>query len=195
MIIQSTTPKISVEFFTEEELDQIFAWILKKIIEDPKRSAYHKKYYLLLKVLLRTGARIDEALMLRPKDINLDMRTITLITLKKKVPLNRTLPLHPDLRDTIMQYYIDFNIPKNTDDKLFSITRQSADLYMKKLQSELKFRIHAHKFRHTFAVEAILSGVPVNVLQKWLGHASIFTTSVYTEITGMDTSRFMEEIK
>ncbi|MGC8693967.1 MAG: tyrosine-type recombinase/integrase [Thermoplasmata archaeon] len=75
------------------------------------------------------------------------------------------------------------------------MTRQSADLYMKKLQNELKFSIHAHKFRHTFGVKAILDNVPVNILQKWLGHSSIFITSIYTDITGMDTSMFMNRIK
>ncbi|MGC8563259.1 MAG: tyrosine-type recombinase/integrase, partial [Thermoplasmata archaeon] len=54
---------------------------------------------------------------------------------------------------------------------------------------------HAHKFRHTFAVKAIMSGVPLNVLQKWLGHSSVFTTSVYTEIMGMDTRMFMEQVR
>jgi site-specific recombinase XerD len=59
----------------------------------------------------------------------------------------------------------------------------------------LGFKIHAHKFRHTFAVKAILSGVPINILQKWLSHSSIFITSIYTDVTGMDTSQFMSKIQ
>ena len=41
----------------------------------------------------------------------------------------------------------------------------------------------------------IMSGIPLIVLQKWLGHASVFTTSIYTEITGIDTRGFMEMVK
>ncbi len=63
------------------------------------------------------------------------------------------------------------------------------------MQRDLGFRIHAHKFRHTFAVKAIMDGVPLNVVQKWLGHSSVFTTSVYTDITGMDTKEWMNRIK
>jgi site-specific recombinase XerD len=63
------------------------------------------------------------------------------------------------------------------------------------MQKDLGFKIHAHKFRHTFAVKAILSGVPINILQKWLSHSSIFITSIYTDITGMDTSQFMGRIQ
>ena len=55
-------------------------------------------------------------------------------------------------------------------------------------------RIHAHKFRHTFAVRAIMYNVPLNVLQQRMGHSSVFTTSIYTQITGMDTLEFMERV-
>lgn len=196
LAIQSKTQNIPIEFFSDDQLERIFSWISEKIQNSTTKREIttHKKYYLLFKILLRTGARIDEALAIAPKDINLDLNTITLITLKKRTRILRTLPLHPELRDVIMQYYLDFNIPKNSTEKLFKIKRQSAFIYLKKIEKDLKFRMHPHMFRHTFAVKSILSGVPLNVLQKWLGHSSIFTTSVYTEITGIDTSMFMNRI-
>jgi len=75
------------------------------------------------------------------------------------------------------------------------MTRQGVDKYFKKMQKDLGFKIHAHEFRHTFEVKAILNHVPLSVLQEWLGHSSIFTTSIYTKITGMDTSQFMNQIQ
>jgi site-specific recombinase XerD len=33
--------------------------------------------------------------------------------------------------------------------------------------------------RHAFAVEAGQKGVPLNVVQRWLGHARIETTAIY----------------
>jgi site-specific recombinase XerD len=78
---------------------------------------------------------------------------------------------------------------------VFKMTRKGLDIYFKRMQSSLNFRIYAHKFRHTFVVKAIMSGVPLNVLQKWLGHASVFTTSIYAEITGIVTRGFMELVK
>ena len=65
---------------------------------------------------------------------------------------------------------------------------------MGKLEKDLGFRIHPHKFRHTFGVAAVLSGVPLNVLQEWMAHSLIFITSIYTQITGMDTSRYMDQM-
>ncbi|WP_369907623.1 tyrosine-type recombinase/integrase [Thermoplasma sp. Kam2015] len=43
--------------------------------------------------------------------------------------------------------------------------------------------MHAHKFRHIFAVKAIMDQISLNVLQQWLGYSSVFTTSIYTQIT------------
>ena len=191
-------PKLKVEFFSEEDLFKMFDWIMRKRQEAKRKRDidYYNKYYLIMKFLLRTGARIDEALMVRPIDINIELNTITLITLKKKEKdVKRTIPLHPDLKTDIMQYYLEYNINKKSEERLFNMTRQSVDLFFKKMQKDLGFKIHAHKFRHTFAVKAILSGVPINILQKWLSHSSIFITSIYTDITGMDTSEFMARIQ
>lgn len=87
------------------------------------------------------------------------------------------------------------NISTKSGDPLFTMSRQVVDLYFKKIQDKLGFRIHAHKFRHTFAVKTLMDNVPLNVLQHWLGHSLIFTTNIYTQITGMDTSQFMERIR
>ncbi len=38
--------------------------------------------------------------------------------------------------------------------------------------------------RHALAVEAGQKGVPLNVVQRWLGHARIETTAIYAEAIG-----------
>lgn len=156
----------------------------------------------MVKFLYRTGARINEVLILKPSDINLTTDTFRIKTLNLGKDMNviqkekfRMMSIHLDLRDTYLQYLLEFNIPQKSEDLMFQMKRQVVDLYFKKIQDKLGIRVHAHKFRHTFAVKAIMENVPLNVLQQWLGHSSIFTTSIYTQITGMDTSQFMERIK
>ena len=202
MMIQSSGRQLSIDFFSDEEVQQIFNEISEKINADIRRADRHKRYYLLVNFLYRTGARIDEILMLRPSQINLTTNSVRMKTLKQGKDRNgiqkekyRIIPLHAYLRDTYMQYLLDMNISTKSEDPLFPMSRQVVDLYFKKLQGKLGFRIHAHKFRHTFAVKAIMDNVPLNVLQQWLGHSSIFTTSIYTQITGMDTSQFMGRIR
>lgn len=38
--------------------------------------------------------------------------------------------------------------------------------------------------RHGFGVHAVMCGVPLNVLQKWLGYADIETTAIYADVVG-----------
>ena len=203
MMIQPSGRSLSIDFFSDEEVQKIFLEISNKIITDKRRSGKHKRYFLLVQFLYRTGARIDEVLIIRPANINLGTNSIRMKTLKqgkdKKTRIQREkyriIPLHSELRDAYMQYLLDMNISTKSEDPLFPMSRQVVDLYMKKLQESLGFRIHAHKFRHTFAVKAIIDNVPLNVLQQWLGHSSVFTTSIYTQITGMDTSEFMGRVR
>ena len=201
MMIQSSGRSLSIDFFSDDEVQKIFHEISEKISSDRRRTGKHKRYFLLVEFLYRTGGRIDEILMISPSDVNLATNSIRLKTLKQGKDRNgiqrekyRVIPLHVDLRDAYMQYLLDMNISTKSGDPLFPMSRQVIDLYFKKMQGKLGFKIHAHKFRHTFAVKAIMDNVPLNVLQQWLGHSSIFTTNIYTQITGMDTSQFMERI-
>lgn len=214
--IRSIQPNIKVKFFSEEDLLTIFEFVKSRELSDSKKANYHKRYGLLLKVLLRTGARIEEIVPynrpasvdkkgklqpsecypgLRPVDINLNLNTINLLTLKKKKKAYRTLPLHPDLKDAIMQYFLDLHIDTKSETPLFPIRRQSVDEYLDKIERSVDIKVNAHKFRHTFAVKALIDGVPINVLQKWLAHSSLAMTTVYADVLGMDTSDFMRAIK
>jgi integrase len=38
--------------------------------------------------------------------------------------------------------------------------------------------------RHGFAIEVQQRGVPLNIVQRWLGHVRIETTAIYSEILG-----------
>ncbi len=40
--------------------------------------------------------------------------------------------------------------------------------------------------RHGFGVHAVLCGVPLPLVQKWLGHADISTTAIYTNVLGRE---------
>jgi site-specific recombinase XerD len=43
----------------------------------------------------------------------------------------------------------------------------------------IRKRVHAHGFRHTFAVELSQEGVPLHDIQQLLGHTSLATTEIY----------------
>ena len=194
--IMTSTPEMKVDYFSDEELIQIARRIGSE--GDRIHKTERKRFLLLFKFLLRTGARVSEALLISPRDIDLNLNAVRLTTLKKKKGKNRELPrrtvnLHQDLRDTYMQYLLEAHIDQSSNQRLFPMTRQRVDKFFKSICGpDIKF--HAHKLRHTFAVNAVRAGIPLNVLQAWLGHSSIFTTSIYTQIAGQDTRGYMERM-
>jgi len=211
LMLQSTT-NLKIEFFTDEELNLIFQWFrdrLNMLNQNPKKNAKFikdlERYNLLTIVLLETGARIGEALQLRPIDFNLQTNTIKLITLKKRIKdkdkeVYRVIPIHRDLKEAFLTYIAKYHIDLKSEDRLFRQTQPAVNEFFRKMEKEIevmygvKIHIHAHKFRHTFAIKSILAGVPLNVIQEWMGHSSIFITSIYLKITGRDTSNFMSMI-
>ena len=91
---------------------------------------------------------------------------------------------------------MEFHIDTRSENPLFQVRRQSVDEYLDKIEKYVGVKVNAHKFRHTFAVvKALLDGVPINVIQKWLAHSSLAMTSVYADVLGMDTSDFMRNIR
>jgi site-specific recombinase XerD len=40
--------------------------------------------------------------------------------------------------------------------------------------------------RHGFGVAAVSAGIPLNLVQKWLGHAQLSTTAIYADAVGAE---------
>jgi len=40
--------------------------------------------------------------------------------------------------------------------------------------------------RHGFGVAAAQAGIPLNMVQKWLGHAQLSTTAIYADAVGAE---------
>lgn len=46
--------------------------------------------------------------------------------------------------------------------------------------------VHPHIFRHGYAIDLVMRGVPAPVVQRLLGHSSLRTTSRYTQVNPTD---------
>jgi integrase/recombinase XerD len=44
--------------------------------------------------------------------------------------------------------------------------------------------------RHSFGVGTLQAGVPITLLQRWLGHARLSTTEIYTHVIGPEEVAF-----
>jgi site-specific recombinase XerD len=46
--------------------------------------------------------------------------------------------------------------------------------------------------RHGFGVGTLQSGVPITLVQRWLGHARLSTTAIYADVSGAEEMAFAE---
>lgn len=58
----------------------------------------------------------------------------------------------------------------------------------------IRHKFHFHTLRHSIATYLIQSGVPVSYVQKFLGHADITATQIYTHINDPDMLKKLEAV-
>jgi len=61
------------------------------------------------------------------------------------------------------------------------------------VQAGVRRRFAPHQLRHAHAVEMAREGVPLNVIQRQLGHANLGVTSVYLQ--GIDSAEIVETVR
>ena len=145
-------------------------------------------------VLIHTGCRISEALQLTPARIDIAGRAIVFRTLKKRgdKPVFRSVPVPRSLiAELVGTFRLD---PRCRDERrLWPVTRNTAYLWIKDMMSAAGIPPGPHccpkGLRHGFGVHAPLSGVSLNQIQRWMGHADIAVTSIYARAYGPEERR------
>jgi len=165
--------------------------IRKLLAAKPKRLTYLRTWILIV-LMLDTGVRIDEALNLKPSDVDFDN---LLLTVLGKGGKTRRLPFSAELRRHLWPYAqkvkTRFLFGTRTDTR---ITYRNAYRNIKACCSVAGVsgeHIHPHNFRHTFACTFVKRGGSVVALSRILGHSSITTTQTY--LRGLQIEDFAEE--
>lgn len=144
------------------------------------------EYQLLFQTLAWSGCRISEALALRASSFDAEAKVVVVENLKKRKPGTfRAVPLPDQIFETVVA---SVNI-RNGDQRLFPIHRSTAHRHLKRVMTKAKVlgpHASAKGLRHGFGVGAVQAGVPLNLVQKWLGHASIKTTAIYADAIGAE---------
>jgi integrase/recombinase XerD len=136
---------------------------------------------LLCLTLYFTGCRLSEALSLRKEDIDLAESVIQIRCLKKrgKVVVRR-IPVPLSLAQQLSSMS-----ESPADGRLWEYSRTTAWRIVKGVMLEAGISgIHgtAKGLRHGFGVRAAMGKVPVNVIQKWMGHSDPNTTAIYLSV-------------
>lgn len=145
-------------------------------------------------VLHHTGCRISEALALLPHHIDLSGHAITFESLKKRRKgIFRTVPCPPGVLDDLDIIHALRDLQKDAwrkKERLWPWSRMTGYSRVIEVIKEAGIIDGPHAspkgLRHGFGVHAITTGVPLNMLQKWLGHAQLSTTAIYANAVGQE---------
>lgn len=183
------------------------AYLLLPEIHQLINSARHENLVLMLDTLWHTGARISECLALTPASFATEVSQpyVSIATLKKRGRPSlkqRSLPRLVPLTDRDYLRRVERYIHTQQlgrQQRLFPITRSAAnkrlERLVERLPAPLSIPISPHTMRHSFAINAVLHGTPLPVLQSWLGHSSIDSTLVYTQVLTLETFHLMQRIQ
>ena len=152
------------------------------------RAAPNPRARLLFLIEWRAGLRISEALALEAHDLSLDGDLPSLHVREGKGSKPRIVPVHPELRMALTSV-LEFGDVRR-DEKLIRASRATADRWIKAAASRVMElglipagrKVSNHTLRHSYARHLLVSGIPINFLSRWLGHASIHPTLVYLEL-------------
>ena len=149
----------------------------------------------LCSVLVYTGCRISEALALTADKIDTQEGVIVFESLKKrKKGVYRAVPVPPKLLDELELVHslreTEKRRGKGRKARLWPWGRATAWRRVKEIMQEAKLgrgpQVSPKGLRHGFGVAAVSAGIPLNMVQKWLGHAQLSTTAIYADAVGAE---------
>lgn len=161
-------------------------------------------YGPLIAFLLYTGLRIGEFLALMWTDVDINNKTLHIHrTLTKgekgEIVKDTTKTKHDRIvtYDEALEPYLN-RLPRNglyvvcrqdgrhhthrTYERLYKIFFSDLNTCLTSEQAEPIPYMSPHKCRHTFATYMLRSGADIRAIQTLLGHATLKTTEIYTEV-------------
>jgi len=177
-----------ITYLEKDEIAEIFKAINTK-------TALGMRDYTILLFMYNTGTRVSEAINTRLSWLSLT-KSSSRVNILSKGNKWRTCPLWPETTAALQTL---INVHKENigpDDHIFlnrfgnPISRFGvmrivekyktvAEMHLPQLQ---KKNVTPHTLRHSTAMHLLQSGVEINVIRSWLGHANLATTHGYIEI-------------
>ncbi len=173
---------------------------LKALVDACEKTSWRgMRLRTILAVLLDTGVRASEICGLRLRDLDLDRSTIFVLAVSDKSKKGRTIGLGRKCRLALGRWWTRqrcrTSMDQSPDSLLFPgvegepMTPNS----LLKLVARLGVRaqvadVHPHRFRHTFAILSLRSGMNPYTLMHTLGHKDLTMVKRYMLIVDSDVS-------
>ena len=161
------------------------------------------RIFTILEILYSTGMRISELISLPLSDF---IKINDLLQIKGKGGVYRHVAFNNEAKIVIKKWLsYRSSIERFINNKhmfpanrgIGYISRQSINNDLNELSKSLNIcdiKVSPHQIRHSFATHLLNRGVDLRSLQKFLGHADISTTEIYTEVQSKRLSGLIKDI-
>ncbi len=150
-----------------------------------KRPAQER---LLCQALIWTGGRLSEVLALSSERLSIEDGVVIFRSLKKR---NQHTYRHVPVPEPLLAELCKMSDP------IFPWARTQAWGIVKSVMKEAKIsgpQATPRGLRHSFAVHAVISGIPLHLIQRWLGHSRLETTAIYSQALGPEERRIAKRM-
>src|SRR5262249_19556971 len=137
---------------------------------------------LLNKTLFQTGARVSEFVSIKVEDFFFEEAMILIA--KAKGGKSRYVPILPELAQELRTYLGSRTVGhlfENVRHQPYSSRRIQQIVKEAAERAKIKKRVYPHLLRHSVATTLLERGMPIDQIQKFLGHSKLETTQVYAE--------------
>jgi integrase/recombinase XerD len=163
------------------------------------------RYYVCLSTIYSCGLRVSEGVHLQVADLDSDRMVVHVR--KGKWNKDRYVPL-PDWTLALLRQYWNSHrhqhmlFPGSTPQgvPLYEATKSMCPTGVQRavrlacIASGIQKHATVHTLRHSYATHLLESGVNLRLIQFYLGHSSLKTTSIYTHLTRDGEDRAAEVI-
>lgn len=175
-----------LEFVSDEDF--------KRLLRNMNTASFSEyRDSIIVQLLLDTGMRINECLLIQVSDVDLPKRCIYLPAENTKGKKGRYV-FYSDKMATLLQRWMKYKDRYRDSDFLFCTNKgkrvqvSNFETNVRKYAHRIGLKdIHPHVFRNNFAKRFLMSGGDIYTLSKILGHNSVTVTEqAYLDITQDD---------
>lgn len=166
---------------------------LQSFAETARRAPLDVRTFCL--TIANTGCRISEALAMTAENVDFEAQTLVIKCLKKRgKTIYRAIPLSQGLLQQLRRLVDQIG---SASQRLWPWSRMTGYRRICEIMAQAGIvGEHASPkgLRHGFAVQAIQANVPLTLVQRWLGHANLKTTAIYTAAMGAEERKLAERM-